>query len=242
LKKTGLDKLQEAILLQAEILDLRANPDRTAEGSVIESRLDRGRGPVGTILVQRGTLKQGEIVVAVPNGAGVRAMLDDKGKQIAVAGPSSPVEILGLSGAPIAGEPFVVVENEARAREITEFRQRRQREKTAGLQVGARGTMDDMLARIQAGVQKEVAVLIKADVQGSAEAIHATVMKLEHEEVKVRVLLSGVGQITESDVQTGEGVERGHHRVQCSRHVAGAGNGAAGWRRYPLPSRSLRSV
>ena len=201
LKKTGLDKLEEAILLQAEILDLRANPDRAAEGSVIESRLDRGRGPVGTILVQRGTLNQGDIVVAGAEWGRVRAMLDDKGKQIASAGPSTPVEILGLSGAPVAGEPFVVVENEARAREITEFRQRRQRDKTAGLQAGARGTMDEMLARIQAGVQKEVAVLIKADVQGSAEAIQATVLKLEHEEVKVRVLLSGVGQITESDVQ-----------------------------------------
>ncbi len=201
LKKTGLDKLEEAILLQAEILDLRANPDRTAEGSVIESRLDRGRGPVGTILVQRGTLKQGDIVVAGAEWGRVRAMLDDKSKPITVAGPSTPVEILGLSGAPAAGEPFVVVENEARAREITEFRQRRQRDKTAGQQAGARGTMDDMLARIQAGVQKEVAILIKADVQGSAEAIQTTVMKLEHEEVKVRVLLSGVGQITESDVQ-----------------------------------------
>ena len=201
LKKTGLDKLEEAILLQAEILDLRANPDRTAEGSVIESRLDRGRGPVGTILVQRGTLKQGDIVVAGAEWGRVRAMLDDKAKPISEAGPSAPVEILGLSGAPIAGEPFVVVDNEARAREITEFRQRRQRDKTAGLQAGARGTLDQMLARIQAGVQKEVAVLIKADVQGSAEAIQATVMKLEHEEVKVRVLLSGVGQITESDIQ-----------------------------------------
>jgi translation initiation factor IF-2 len=201
LKKTGLDKLEEAILLQAEILDLRANPDRTAEGSVIESRLDRGRGPVGTILVQRGTLHQGDIVVAGAEWGRVRAMLDDKGKPISEAGPSTPVEILGLSGAPIAGEPFVVVENEARAREITEFRERRQRERAAGIQAGARGTLDQMLARIQAGVQKEVAILIKADVQGSAEAIQATVMKLEHEEVKVRVLLSGVGQITESDIQ-----------------------------------------
>ncbi len=200
-KKTGLDKLEEAILLQAEILDLRANPERTAEGSVIESRLDRGRGPVGTILVQRGTLRQGDIVVAGSEWGRVRAMLNDKGKPISEAGPSSPVEILGLSGAPSAGEPFVVVDNEARAREITEFRERRQRDKTVGIQAGARGTMDEMLARIQAGVQKEVAVLIKADVQGSAEAIQATVLKLEHEEVKVRVLLSSVGQITESDIQ-----------------------------------------
>jgi len=201
LKKTGLDKLEEAILLQAEILDLKANPDRTAEGSVIESRLDRGRGPVGTVLVQRGTLKQGDIVVAGAEWGRVRAMLDDKGRQMSQAGPSMPAELLGLSGAPAAGEPFVVVESEGRAREITEFRERRQRDKAAGAAVGARGTLDQMLARIQAGEQKEVAVLIKADVQGSAEAIQATVLKLAHEEVKVRVLLAGVGQITESDIQ-----------------------------------------
>ena len=201
LKRTGLDKLEEAILLQAEILDLKANPSRTAEGTVIESRLDRGRGPVGTVLVQRGSLKQGDIVVAGSEWGRVRAMLDDKGRQLQEAGPSSPVEILGLSGAPSAGEPFVVVENESRAREITEFRERRQREKAAGAAAGARGTLDQMLARIQAGEQKEVAVLIKADVQGSAEAIQATVLKLAHEEVKVRVLLAGVGQITESDIQ-----------------------------------------
>jgi translation initiation factor IF-2 len=201
LKKTGLDKLTEAILLQAEILDLKSNPNRTAEGTVIESRLDRGRGPVGTVLVQRGTLRQGDIVVAGSEWGRVRAMLDDKGKAMAEAGPSAPVEILGLSGAPSAGEPFVVVENEGRAREITEFRERRQRDKAAGAAGGARGTLDQMLARIQAGEQKEVAVLIKADVQGSAEAIQVVVTKLAHEEVKVRVLLAGVGQITESDIQ-----------------------------------------
>ncbi len=201
LKRTGLDRLEEAILLQAEILDLRSNPNRAAEGSVIESRLDRGRGPVGTMLVQRGTLRQGDIVVAGSEWGRVRAMLDDKGRPMSEAGPSTPVELLGLSGAPSAGEPFVVVENEGRAREITEFRERRQRDKAAGAAVGARGTLDQMLARIQAGEQKEVAVLIKADVQGSAEAIQATVLKLAHEEVKVRVLLAGVGQITESDIQ-----------------------------------------
>jgi translation initiation factor IF-2 len=200
-KRTGLDKLIEAILLQAEILDLKANPHRSAEGTVIESRLDRGRGPVGTVLVQRGTLHQGDVVVAGSEWGRVRAMLDDKGKQMSAAEPSTPVEILGLSGAPSAGEPFVVVENESRAREITEFRERRQRDKAAGAAAGARGTLDQMLARIQAGEQKEVAVLIKADVQGSAEALQVVVQKLAHEEVKVRVLLSGVGQITESDIQ-----------------------------------------
>jgi translation initiation factor IF-2 len=200
-KRTGLDKLIEAILLQAEILDLKANPHRTAEGTVIESRLDRGRGPVGTVLVQRGTLEQGDIVVAGSEWGRVRAMLDDKGKPMTQAEPSTPVEILGLSGAPSAGEPFVVVENESRAREITEFRERRQRDKLAGAAAGARGTLDQMLARIQAGEQKEVAVLIKADVQGSAEALQVVVTKLAHEEVKVRVLLASVGQITESDIQ-----------------------------------------
>ncbi|HTB44754.1 MAG TPA: translation initiation factor IF-2 [Acetobacteraceae bacterium] len=201
LKKTGLDKLQEAILLQAEILDLKANPQRAAEGTVIESRLDRGRGPVATILVQKGTLKQGDIVVAGAEWGRVRAMLDDKGRPVTEAGPSVPVEILGLAGVPVAGEPFVVVENEGRAREIAEFRTRKLRDKAAGVTAGARGTLDEMLARIQAGEQKEVAVLIKADVQGSAEAIQATVLKLAHEEVKVRVLHAAVGQITESDIQ-----------------------------------------
>jgi translation initiation factor IF-2 len=201
LKKTGLDKLEEAILLQAEVLDLRANPDRAAEGSVIESRLDRGRGPVATVLVQKGTLHQGDIIVAGAEWGRVRAMLDDKGRQVKDAGPSTPVEILGLAGVPSAGEPFVAVENESRAREIAEFRTRKVRDKAAGVTAAARGTLDEMLARIQAGAQKEVAVLIKADVQGSSEALQSTVLKLTHEEVRARVLYAGVGQITESDVQ-----------------------------------------
>ncbi len=201
LKKSGLDKLEEAILLQAEVLDLKANPDRTAEGSVIESRLDRGRGPVATVLVQKGTLHQGDIIVAGAEWGRVRAMLDDKGRTVKDAGPSTPVEILGLAGVPSAGEPFVVVENESRAREIAEFRTRKVRDKAAGVTAAARGTLDEMLARIQAGVQKEVAVLIKADVQGSAEALQATVLKLTQEEVRARVLYAGVGQITESDIQ-----------------------------------------
>jgi len=200
-KRTGLDKLEEAIMLQAEVLDLRANPDRTAEGAVIESRLDRGRGPVATMLVQKGTLHQGEIVVAGAEWGRIRAMLDDKGNALKEAGPSTPVEILGLGGVPSAGEPFVVVENEMRAREISEFRQRKVRAKTSAGLTAARGTMEQMLARAVAGAQKEVALLIKTDVQGSAEAIQATVLKLEHEEVNVRVLNSTVGQITESDIQ-----------------------------------------
>jgi translation initiation factor IF-2 len=200
-KKLNLDKLLDAILLQAEVLDLKANPDRAAEGSVIESRLDRGRGPVATVLVQKGTLHQGDIVVAGAEWGRVRAMLDDKGLPLKEAGPSYPAEILGLAGVPTAGEPFVVVENEGRAREISEFRQRKLRDKAAGVATAARGTLDEMLARIQAGTQKEVAVLIKADVQGSAEAIQSTVLKQAHEEVRVRILLASVGQITESDIQ-----------------------------------------
>ncbi len=201
LKKLGLDKLEEAILLQAEVLELRANPNRSAEGAVIESRLDRGRGPVATVLVQKGTLHAGDIVVAGAQWGRVRAMQDDKGKAVKEATPSTPVEILGLSAAPIAGEPFVVVESDVRAREIVEYRQQKLRERSNASATAARGTMEEMLARIQAGAQKEVALVVKADVQGSAEAISVVVTKVGNEEVRVRVLYSGVGQITESDVQ-----------------------------------------
>ncbi|MDE8346233.1 MAG: translation initiation factor IF-2 [Acidocella sp.] len=201
LKKLGLDKLEEAILLQAELLELRANPDRAAEGAVIESRLDRGRGPVATVLVQKGTLYPGDIVVAGAQWGRVRAMQDDKGKAVKAATPSTPVEILGLSAAPVAGEPFVVVESDVRAREIVEYRALKLRDRSAAAATAGRGTMEEMLARIQAGAQKEVAVVVKADVQGSAEAIGVTVTKVGNEEVRVRVLYSGVGQITESDVQ-----------------------------------------
>jgi translation initiation factor IF-2 len=200
-KRMNLDKLEEAILLQAEILDLRANPNRPAEGTVIESRLDRGRGPVATILIQNGTLRQGDIIVCGAEWGRVRAVLDDKNRPIKIAGPSTPVEILGLGGVPSAGEPFIVVEDESQAREVSEFRTRKVRDKAAAGATAARGTLEQMLTRIAAGAQKEVAVVIKADVQGSAEAIQATVLKLEHEEVKVRVLNATVGQITEGDVQ-----------------------------------------
>ena len=200
-KRTGLEKLEEAIMLQSEILELRANPDRAAEGAVIESRLDRGRGPVATVLVQKGTLRQGEIVVAGAEWGKIRAMLDDKGKPVKTAGPSTPVEILGLSSVPTAGEPFVAVENESRAREISEFRQSKIRNRNAAGATAARGTLEEMLARAVAGELKEVALVIKSDVQGSAEALTGAVQKLSHEEVNVRVLTSAVGQITESDVQ-----------------------------------------
>ncbi|MGX9964236.1 translation initiation factor IF-2 [Roseomonas sp. F4] len=200
-KKLNLDKLLEAIALQAEILDLRANPNRAAEGTVIESRLDRGRGPVATVLVQKGTLKTGDIVVAGAEWGKVRAMLDDKGRQVKEASPSLPVEVLGLSGVPTAGENFVAVKDETQAREISEFRQRKLREKQVAAVSAGRGSLVDMLARIQAGAQKEVAVVVKADVQGSAEAISVTLGKLGNDEVRVRMLHSAVGQITESDIQ-----------------------------------------
>jgi translation initiation factor IF-2 len=201
LKRTGIDKLEEAILLQAELLDLKANPERAAEGTVIESKLDRGRGPVATVLVQKGTLRPGDIVVAGTEWGRVRAMLDDKGRAMKDAEPATPVEILGLSGVPGAGEPFVAVEDEARAREISDFRQRKAREKAALATTSSRGTVEQMLAAIQAGAQKEVAVVVKADVQGSAEALGVTLAKISREEVRVRVLHSAVGQITESDIQ-----------------------------------------
>ncbi|MCB8879180.1 translation initiation factor IF-2 [Acidisoma cellulosilytica] len=201
LKRTGLDKLEDAILVQAEVLDLKANPTRDAEGVVIESRLDRGRGPVATVLVQKGTLWTGDILVAGAEYGRVRALIDWNGANVKTAGPSMPVEVLGLSAVPAAGETFTVVDDEPRAREVAEFRQRKLRDKAAAGQIAGRGTLDQMLARIQAGVQKEVGVVIKADVQGSSEAIQATVLKLANEEVKVRVLLAGVGQISESDIQ-----------------------------------------
>lgn len=200
-QRQGLDRLQEAILLQAELLELKANPDRLAEGSVVESRLDRGRGPVATLLIQKGTLKRSDIVVAGAEWGRVRAMLDERGRPLKEAGPSMPVELLGITGVPGAGEPFFVVENENRAREICAFRQRQLQDKVAAGRAAARGTLDQMLARIQAGKQKEVALVIKADVQGSAEALQASVQKLSQEEVGVRVLNAAVGQITESDIQ-----------------------------------------
>ncbi|QCE32353.1 translation initiation factor IF-2 [Acetobacteraceae bacterium] len=201
LKKQGLDNLMEAILLQAEILDLKANPNRPAVGSVIESRLDRGRGPVVTALVENGTLKVGEIVVVGTEWGRVRALLDDHAKQIKTATPATPVEVLGLSGVPAAGVQLVVVENDSRAREITEFRRRVERDKEAAAQLAARGTLDQMLERIQGDVRKEVSLVIKADVRGSAEALSAMLSGLGNEEVGVRVLNASVGQITESDVQ-----------------------------------------
>jgi translation initiation factor IF-2 len=198
LKKTGLDKLLETILLQAEVLELQVPRDGRAEGLVIEAKLDRGRGAVATVLVQRGTLKVGDIVVAGTEFARVRALIDDKGEQVKEAGPSTPVEVLGFTGVPSAGDRFSVVETEARAREVTEFRQRQLREKSS---VGGGATsLEQMMNQLKiAGVSK-FPLIIKGDVQGSVEAIVASLNKLSTDEVSAQILMSGVGAITESDV------------------------------------------
>ena len=194
---TNLDKLAEAILLQSELLDLKANPDRPAEGLIIESKVERGRGTVATVLVQRGTLRVGDIFVAGSEWGRVRGMTDAIGAQVTDAGPSMPVEVLGLNGTPAAGDDVVVVSSEGRAREVTEFRQRRTRD--ARVSVG-RGTFEQLFHRIQQGERRELPVVIKADVHGSAEAIVGALEKLGGEHIKVVVLHAGVGGINETDV------------------------------------------
>jgi translation initiation factor IF-2 len=198
IKHTNLDRLQEAILLQAEILDLKANPNRPAEGVVIEAKLERGRGPVATVLIKRGTLKVGDIFVAGSEWGRVRALVDERGQSLKDAGPSMPVEVLGLNGTPLAGDDFIVAENERRASDIAEYRQRRRREQQAA--AGARGTLEQMFSQIAAGVAKELAVVVKSDVQGSLEAIVGSLEKLSTKEVAIRVLHAAVGGINESDV------------------------------------------
>ncbi len=203
-KQINLDKLLEAIALQAELLDLVADPERSAEGTVIEARLDRGRGPVATVLVQRGTLRVGALVVAGSHWGRVRALLDDKGKTIESAGPSMPVEVLGFSGAPEAGDRVAVVETEARAREIAEYRERQRREKAAARLPALRTSLSDMMSNLKAAGHKELPIVLKGDVQGSVEAITAAVEKLGNEEVVARVIHAGVGGVTESDVTLAE--------------------------------------
>jgi translation initiation factor IF-2 len=196
--KTNLDKLEQSLLLQAEVLELKANPDRMAQGAVIEAKLERGRGTVATLLVQKGTLRVGDILIAGSEWGRVRALLDDRGRSVESAGPATPVEVLGLQGTPQAGDTFVVVENEARAREIAEFRAHRHRQHQ--MAAAKRGTLEQMFTKIQAGETKELAVVIKGDVQGSVEAITASLNQLATDEVKVRVLHAAVGGINESDV------------------------------------------
>ena len=197
LKKTNLDGLLEAVLLQSEVLELKSPEKGAAQGLVIESKLDKGRGAVATVLVQRGTLSVGDIVVAGNEWAKVRALIDDKGEQVKSAGPSTPVEVLGFSGVPDAGDRFAVVESEARAREITEYRQRVIREKTAG---GGATSLEQMMNQLKASGIAKFPLLIKGDVQGSVEAIVTALNKLSTDEVSAQILYSGVGGITESDV------------------------------------------
>ncbi|MGV8841342.1 MAG: translation initiation factor IF-2, partial [Bauldia sp.] len=199
-KGTNLDKLLDAVLLQSEVLDLKANPDRPAEGTVIEAKLDRGRGPVATVLVQRGSLLVGDIVVAGAEWGRVRALVSEHGETMNIAPPSTPVEVLGFQGAPDAGDRIAVVDTEARAREITDYRQRQKRNKAQARMTGARGSLEQMMNQLQTTGRKEFPLLIKADVQGSVEAIAGALEALGTNEVGARIIFSGVGGITESDV------------------------------------------
>src|SRR6202163_2167394 len=198
--KTNLDKLLDMIALQAEVLELRANPNRPAEGTVIEARLDRGRGPVATVLVQRGTLKPGNIVVAGSEWGRGRALMSDTGHSVVAAGPSMPVEVLGFNGTPEASDRLAVVDTESRAREITDYRVRQKREKMAARQTGMRGSLEQMMNQLKSSGRKEFPLVIKGDVQGSIEAILGALEKLGTEEVTARVIFAGAGGITESDV------------------------------------------
>jgi translation initiation factor IF-2 len=203
--KTNLDRLLEMIALQADILDLKTNSDRPAEGTVIEAKLDRGRGPVATVLVQRGTLKVGDIVVAGSEMGRVRALISDKGETVETAGPSVPVEVLGFNGPPEAGDRLAVVENEARARQITSYRAHQKRENAAASISGMRGSLEQMMSQLKTSGRKEFPLIIKADVQGSLEAILGSLEKLGTDEVAARILHAGVGGISESDVTLAEG-------------------------------------
>jgi len=197
-EKTNLDKLEEVILLQAEVLELKANPGRPGQGVVVEAKLERGRGPMATVLVQRGTLRVGDIFIAGAEWGKVRALVDDHGRQVEQAGPSVPVEVLGFNGTPQAGDDFAVVESEARAREITAFRMRQL--KKAADAAGARGNIDQIWTEIAEGAKKELPLVVKADVQGSVEAIVGAAQKMATDEVSIRFLHTGVGGINESDV------------------------------------------
>jgi len=203
-EKLNLDRLLDVIALQAEILELKANPNRPAEGTVIEARLDRGRGPVATVLVQRGTLRPGDIVVAGSEWGRVRALVSDTGHSVVAAGPSMPVEVLGFNGTPEAGDRLAVVETEGRAREITDYRARQKRERMAARQTGMRGSLEQMMNQLKTAGRKEFPLVIKADVQGSIEAIVGALEKLSTDEVAARIIFAGVGGITESDVTLAE--------------------------------------
>ena len=194
----GIDNLLENLVVLAEVLELKANPNRAAKGTVIEARLDRGRGPIMTVLVQNGTLRQGDIIIAGTAVGHVRTMINDKGQRVTEAGPSIPVEIAGMSEVPNAGDVFNAVDDERMARELVEERKEKEKEKTLG--VAKKVTLDDLFSRIQQGEIKDFNIIVKADVQGSAEAVKTSLEKLTNEEVRVKVIHSGVGAISESDV------------------------------------------
>ena len=194
----GLDNLLEMVVLTAEVQDLKANPNRRGKGTVIEARLDKSRGPIATLLVQNGTLKQGDIIIAGTAVGRVRVMTNDKGRTVKTAGPSQPVEITGLADVPTPGDEFDAVTDERMARELVE--QRRQAEKDAAAKLQQKVTLDNLFARMQEGEMKELPLIVKADVQGSAEAVKASLEKISNEEVRVRVIHTGVGAVNESDV------------------------------------------
>lgn len=197
----GVDELLEMVLLQAEMLELKANPNKPARGTVLESKLDPKRGPVATLLVQDGTLRVGDALVAGLHWGKVRAMTNELGQRLKEAGPSTPVEVLGLSDVPLAGEPFFVVDNERKAREISEERKERAKE---ALQEKPRLSLEEIMKKLTEGEAKELRIVLKADVQGSLEAVKEAIEKLSNDEVSVKVIHSGVGAITETDVMLAE--------------------------------------
>ena len=197
-KRINIDKLVEAILLQAEMLDLKANPNHAAEGAVIEAKMEKGRGSVATVLVQRGTLHVGDILIAGKEWGRVRAMFNEHGRKVSEAEPATPVEVLGLQGTPMAGDTFVVVKDETQAKEVTGYRIRKERD--AKLVKSAKSAMEQMMDKIKSGESKHLSVIIKADVQGSIEALEGTLKKLSNDEVSVQILHSAVGPISESDI------------------------------------------
>ena len=237
----GLDNLLEMVILTAEVLELKANPNRRAKGVVIEARLDKSRGPVATLLVQNGTLKQGDIVIAGTAVGRVRVMTNDKGRTVKTAGPSVPVEITGLADVPTPGDEFNAVTDERMARELVE--QRRQAQKDALAKMNQKVTLDNLFAKMQEGEMKELPLIVKADVQGSAEALKSSLEKISNEEVRVRVIHAGVGAINESDIllaSTAGAIVVGFNVRPDAAAAASArsGNGCV----PPVPSRVTFSI
>ncbi len=239
--KTNLDRLLEMIALQAELLDLKTNAERPAEGTVIEAKLDRGRGPVATVLVQRGTLRVGDIVVAGAEMGRVRALISDQGDTIEEAGPSVPVEVLGFNGPPEAGDRLAVVENEARARQVTSYRAHQKRENAAASISGMRGSLEQMMSQLKTSGRKDFPLIIKADVQGSLEAILGSLDKLGTDEVAARILHAGVGGISRIRRDAGGRLQRRHYRLQRPRSQGGRCRRQAQRHRDPLLQHHLRS-